>query len=339
LPAAKTVIRHFETRITKSSAQDDLALLQSVIGADELKKKLSGLVLNSEHVHVRNVIVTLARLYRIAEEYNLQNSLLAELRQIESIVTTGPYGELVERYLALLIADKEFSDMSQALPEYKVLDDSNPDWTFRTKSGTEFYLEVSAMTIQKVIDDLQAFNGRIPTAQIIKSHSQPLYFEVIFPDNPRKYDPSAIGDSIVAAAKVKKLPAHFTQDGVRVLVDLLSARRQRPQLIRDELNGGNLLMSTCLLGERLAYTLATDASLKSIDSKISKKKRSNRLDKIGNVWLCIYLDSGLEGFSKDEAAIKQLRLRISRSKWLNGLIAAGRYQDADIWRLSYIMIE
>lgn len=333
------MIKHIEESITKSSAQVDLALLQSVLGADELAKKLSGVVLDLEHVGVRSVIATLARLYRIAERYNLRDSLLAELRQIDSIITTGPYGELVERYLALLIADAEFPDISEALPEHKVLGDSNPDWTFKTKQGAEFYLEVSAVTIQKVIDDLQAFGGRIPTTQITKSHSDALYFEIIFPDNPRKYDPATIGRIIATVARTNTLPANFTQDGVRVLVDLLSTRRQRSQLISDELNNTHLLKSTRLMGDRVAYTLAAEISLKSIDSKIDKKKRSNKLDKIGNVWLCIFLDVDLENFSKDEAAIKRLHLRISKSKWLNGLLVVGRYQDADTWKMSYIRID
>lgn len=333
------MIKEITASITKSSAQDDFALLQSVLGADELEKKLSGVVLDLEHVGVRSVIAALATLYRIAEKYNLKDSLLTELRQIDSIVTTGPYGELVERYTALLIADKEFPDLSEALPEHKVLGDSNPDWTLRTKQSTEFYLEVSAVTIQKVIDDLQSFGGRIPTTQIIKSHSDALYFEVIFPDNPRQYDPATIGKSIAAAARTKTLPANFTQDGIRVLVDLLSTRRQQPQLISDELNSGHLLKSTRLMGDRLAYTLAAEISLKSIDSKIDEKKRSNKLDKIGNVWLCIFLDVDLENFSKDEATIKRLRLRVSKSRWLNGLIVAGRYQDADTWKLSYVRID
>lgn len=333
------MIKHIEAPITKSSAQDDLTLLQSVLGADELKKKLSGVVLNLEHIGVRGVIATLARLYRIAERHNLENSLLSELKQINSTTTNGPYGELAERYLALLIADKEFPDIGEALPEHKVLDESNPDWTFRTRQGHEFYLEVSAVTIQKTIDDLRAFSGRIPTARIIRSYSDALYFEVIFPDNPRKYDPAVVGKSIITAARSGTLPSNFTQDSVRILVDVLSTRQQQPQLISDELSSVRLLKSTHFMGDRLAYTLATEISLKSIHNKIDEKKRSNKLDKIGNAWICIFLDWGLEDFSQDEATIERIRSRISKSKWLNGILVAGRYQDADIWRLSYIRID
>jgi len=334
------MVKHIQAAITKRSAQVDLALMQSVFGTNELGKKLSGVVLDLDHVGIRSTITTLAKLYRIAEKYNLKESFLAELREIDSIVTTGRYGELTERYLALVIADKEFSGIDQALPEHKVLGDSNPDWTFRTKRGSEFYLEVSAVTIQKVIDDLQAFGGRLPTAQIIRSHSAAIYFEAIFPDNPRKYDPAIIGKLIITTARTKPLPASLTHDGVRVLVDLLSTRRQLPQLISDELNSVNLLKSTRLMGNDLTYTLAAGVSLKSVDNKIDEKKRSNKLDKIGNVWLCIFLDMDIEEFCKDEATLDRLRLRVSRSKWLNSLIVANRYPGKmDTWGLSYIKID
>jgi len=335
------MIRHFETTITKESAQKDLELLQSVIEVSKLAKKFTGIELNLDHSFPRNTIAILAMLYRAAQRHKLEKSFLAELGQTDSVVTAGRYGELSERYLALMIAEKEFPDISQALPEHKVLGDSNPDWTFRTKQGLEFYLEVSAITIQKIVDDLQAFGGRIPTRQIISAHNDPLYFEVIFPDNPRNFDPGTIGRLIAEAARTQALPATLTHNGLQILVDLLSTRRQLPQLISNDLNSGHLLKSTRLMGGRLAYTLATKISFKEVTDKISQKKKSNKLDQIGNAWVCIFVDdTELKNFSKDGTTIKHLQTRVSRSKWLNGVIVAGRYQDTNgNWKLSYVRID
>lgn len=161
----------------------------------------------------------------------LEESFLTEVRRVTSFFSDDRYRELTERYLALMIASQEFPNITEALPEHRVLGDSNPDWTFRTKQKVEFYVEVSAISIQKIIDEIQAFGGRIPTSKVI-------------------------------------------------------------------------------------------------GRKIDEKKRSNKLDKIGNVWLCIVITTNeLRTFAKDSIVINRLRARISRSKWLKGLVVAELLSD------------
>lgn len=339
-PSSAPSIRSVDVSVTIESAQRDYEVLARLLGADTLKEKFSGLVVDMSHAGPRNITVTLAALYREAEKYGLEDSLLAELRQMESFTSDDRYRELTQRYLALMISTREFPDIAQALPEHKVLGDSNPDWTFRTRQKDEFYLEVSAISIQKIINDLQAFGGRIPTSKIISSNQAPLYFEVVFPDDPHGYDPAAIGASIIKSAKTQQLPVTFTHDGARLLVDLLSTRYKLPQIISKELNDTGLLKSTRLMGNRLAYTLATKMSFKSIERKIDEKKRSNKLDKIGNAWLCIFLTPGeLDALINDSTTISRLRTRISRSKWLKGLFITELHNDTvGNWQLRYIKI-
>lgn len=239
-----------------------------------------------------------------------------------------------------MIASQEFPDIAEALPEHKVLGDANPDWTFRTEQKDEFYLEVSAISMQKLIDDLQAFGGRIPTSRIMNASKNALYFEVVFPDDPRQYDPATIGTAIIESAKTQQLPTTFIHNNAQIFVDLLQTRYKLPQLPREELNDAGFLKSTRLMEGRLAYTLATKISFKSIDKKINEKKRSNKLDKIGNAWLCIFLaTSELNMFANDITTINRLRGRISRSKWLKGVIVAELFYDTiGNWQLRYIRV-
>lgn len=325
--------------ISKESAQQDLELLESILGVEELKKKFSAMSLDINHSGVRSIISPLAMLYRLAQKHKLEKPFLKDLKQIVSIVSGGEYHEFYQRYVTLLIVEKEFPDVTSALPEYKVVDESNPDWTFRTPSS-EFYVETTAISIQKTIEDIQAFDGRLPTGQIIKSFPQPLYFEIIFPDNPRKYDPGIIGKLIINAVKTQQLPINFVDNGVQIFVDLLSNRQNLPQIISSQLSNIRTLKSTRIMGNRLIYTLATQILLKSIEDKINEKKYSNGLKKLGNAWICIFAsDTNIEDLSKDKDFIKQMQARISKSKWLKGIIVADLSFDAkETWRLSYLKI-
>ena len=327
-PLASPNIKSIEITATVESAQQAYAILAQRLGAERLEKKFSGMVVDMNHALPRNVIVTLATLYHEANRHHLGESFLTEVRKLSSIVNSDRYREFTERYLALMIASQEFPNITEALPEHRVLGDSNPDWTLRTKQNDEFYLEVSAIAIKKLIDDLKAFGSRIPTSKVIGSNKEPLYFEVVFQDDPRKYDPAAIGAAIIRNVKTQQLPVTFTHDGVQILVDLLSTRHKLPQLISEELNENGLLKSTRLMGNRIAYTLATQISFKSLSRKIDEKKRSNKLDKIGNAWLCIFIPANeLDAFAKDSMVIRQLLARISRSKWLKGIFVAELFGD------------
>jgi hypothetical protein len=321
-PLTSPNIKSIKLPATVEDAREAYAILVQHLGTERLEEMFSGMVVDINHAVPRNVIITLATLYHAANRHHLHESFLTEVRRASSFFSDR-YRELTERYIALMIASQEFPNITEALPEHRVLGDSNPDWTLRTKQNDEFYLEVSAISIKKLIDDLDAFGGRIPTSKIIGSNQEPLYFEVVFPDDPRKYDPAAIRAAITEIVKTQQLPIAFTHDGTQILVDLLSTRHKLPQLISEELNESGFLKSTRLMGNRLAYTLATPTSFKSIGRKIDEKKRSNKLDKIGNAWLCIFIPaSELDAFAKDSMVFSQLHARIARSKWLKGLFVA-----------------
>ncbi len=321
-PLASPNIKSIELLATVECAQQAYAILARLLGAERLEEKFSDMVVDMNHAMPRNVIVTPAALYHEANRHHLDESFLTEVRRASSFFSDR-YHELTERYLALMIASQEFPNITETLPEHRVLGDSNPDWTLRTKQNDEFYLEVSAISIKKLMDDLDAFGGRIPTSKVIGSNQEPLYFEVVFPDDPRKYDPAATGAAIIKNVKTQQLPVAFTHDGAQILVDLLSTRHKLPQIISEELNENGFLKSTRLMGNRLAYTLATQMSFKSIGRKIDEKKRSNKLDKIGNAWLCIFIPANeLGAFAKDSMVISRLLARIARSKWLKGLFVA-----------------
>ncbi len=167
-----------------------------------------------------------------------------------------------------------------------------------------------------------------------------MYFEVVFPDDPRQYDPGAIGTAIIENVKTRRLPTTFTHDGAQIFVDLLQTRYKLLQLPREELNATDFLKATRLMEGRLTFTLAMKISFKSIDKKIDEKKHSNKLDKIGNAWLCIFLATGaLNMFANDSTTINRLRGRISRSKWLKGVIVAELFHDTvGNWQLRYVRV-
>jgi hypothetical protein len=330
-----------ERKILPSTAQEDYELLISLLGEDKLIKLFSGMILDLNHSGVRAVISPLAMLYRVAERYNIQDKFLRELNSMSSIVVRSKYGEFTQRYLTLLIAEKEFPKIKTALPEHKVLGESNPDWTLRIDNDYEFYLEVTAISTQKTIDDLNAFGGRIPTSKIINSYPEPLYFEIVFPNNPRNYEPQLVGKSIINIVKTKTLPKAVNENGLDIFVDLLATRYQLPQIIRPALNSIHYMKSTRLMGGKLAYTLSTEISLKTIENKIDEKKKSNALKTIGNAWICIFVDgTKLEDILENKILMDRLQKRISQSTWLKGIIIVNTYNDTEgNWRLSYFRVD
>jgi len=334
------MIKCIKHKITTEMAQHALRIIELELGPEEIRGKFSQTVFDLEYAMVKNCIFTLAQLCRVAEHYEIKEVFLAELRQIDSVVTVGRYSELAERYLGLMIVEVEFANVNQALPEHRVLAESNPDWTLRTKQGEEFYLEVSSIQIRKVIDDLEAFRTRIPVEKIIRSNSEPLYFEVIFPDNPRNYDPAAIGRRIADLGRNMQLPFFVQDDDLSILVDLLKNRYQLPQIISEQLLDRRFLKSTTFVNGRLTYTLAVQRILRSLEDKIRAKKQQNNARQIGNICLCIWVDSEEFGHISDNTQmIERLRDRTSKSKWLKGVLVCTLFQDTSgSWEIKYIKI-
>jgi hypothetical protein len=332
--------REFSEVITDESVLSDLSLLDSILGRDLLSEKFAGMVLDVEHIAPRSLLSDLARAYRVAERHGLSDWLVNKLKGLNSFLRGGEYSELLQRCVALEIAEHEFTNMAEAVAEKEVRTGGRPDWTIHTEGSEELHLEVSAISIRKLIDDLNAFGGRLPTGQIIRSHTAPLYFEAIFDDSPRKYDPAEVGGKLVAAAKADSFPAAWAHKGVHGFVDLLSHRHELPQIISDELASQRYLKSTRMMGDKLAYTLAIPVSFKSVETKIDEKKKSNKLDKLSNVWLCLFLaDERLSELTQDGQTLRKLKRRIGKSAWLAGVILVdGQAGRADSRTLRYLKV-
>lgn len=334
------MIKKIKHQITKEMAQQALIVLEAVLGKEEIRDKFSGMVFDLDYAAIRDSVFTMAQIYSVAERYGIKDNILAELRKIESVWVGGKYSELVERYLGLLIVEVEFPSVSQALPEHKVLDEANPDWTLRTEHGAEFYLEVSAIQIQKVFDDLIAFRTRIPAERIVRSNVEPLYFEIIFPDNPRNYDPAIIGRRIADAGRNLQLPVTVQYCDIHIFVDFLKNRYQRQQITSDAMLDKKLLKLFHITNHRLAYTIAVQPVLRTLEDKIRAKKQQNRSRQIGNMYLCIWVNSGeFAKISNDIQMAGRLRDRISKSKWLKGVLICTLFHDTSgRWEIQYVKI-
>jgi len=331
-------VRHIAMTVTEESAKEDLELLDSALGEGGTAAKFTVMVFDLGMAGPRILLASLAFAYRTALRYDVGDAFIGQLRDMASIPGGSSYDEMLQRYMALAIVGREAPGITMALPEHKVLGDKNPDWTIRTESGGEFYIEVSAISIGKPIDDLQAFNGHIATGKIKKAWPEPLYFEIIFEDNPRTYDADAIVRAVVGAAKAGRFPSKLSCGSARIMVDLLASRDGRHQIISDEIADTEYLKSTRLMGGELAYTLATKVAMKTVNTKIDEKKKANRLDKIGNCWLCLFVDS-LDNIADDAGTIATLERRVENSLWLDALILAGLHQGTDgSWDLHYLLI-
>jgi hypothetical protein len=276
------VIREFNEDITSQSVLADLELFDSLLSREFLVDRFSGMVLDVEHVAPGVLISDLARAYRVADRIGLSGWLVAELKKLDSFLAGDRFSELLQRCVALEIAEHEFV-MLEAVPEMEVRTGAKPDWTIRVEGSKEPNLEVTAVSIRKLMSDLNAFAGRLPIRQIIRSSPAPLYFEAIFDQNPRSCDPASVGRRLVAAGRSARFPADWEHDGVHGFVDLLNRRQERPQIISDVVSSERYLKSTRLVGDELVYTLAMGVSFKPIDAKIDEKKKSNKLDQLDNV--------------------------------------------------------
>ena len=321
-------IQHIKQITTRLEVEDDLRFVEHYLGKGVIAQKFSSMDFNLGHLGLRYIVTQLAIVFRVAERYGIESTLTNQLLALDSF-TNNKYLEIMQRYFALLIIEKETTDITQALPEYPVLDDKNPDWTIKTQTGAQLHVEVSAILSTKIADDLAAFSGQLQTSKTISASQTPLYFEVIFNDNPRDHDAAIIGQALVKAAKIGGFPTRFECDGAIINVDLLANRYTRQQIISDELNSTSYLKATRLMTDKLTYTLAAKIGLKSVERKIDEKKKSNKLDRIGNVWICIFIDRALSEIELDNATTERIRLRIKGSKWLRKVIISKLAWDPD----------
>lgn len=95
-----------------------------------------------------------------------------------------------------------------------------------------------------------------------------------------------------------------------------------------------------MMGDEICVCIATRIAPKEILKKIDAKKKANNLNKMENVWVSLHIHLGVDGLNENDQLMGDIRNRVRRSAWLEGVILFKIFHSSDgTLETRYIVID